>query len=212
MADIFREVEEDLRREKYAKLWKRYGTAIIALALAVVLLVGGYQAWRAYERSQREDRSAAYAAALQKIEAGDREAALEALTALSEGSGGYGELAALERARLLAEGGDTQGAVEVWQRLAETADGKAFRAVATLLWVIHQIDEGDPETLRQRLVPLAAPGEPFRSSARELLAALALRGGDTAEARALYTQVADDIEAPSSVRQRAAQMLQTLDE
>lgn len=212
MADIFREVEEDLRREKYEKLWKRYGTAIIAVALAIIVLVGGYQAWRAYERSQREERSNAYAAALQEIEAGDRAAALESLGALSESGGGYGDLAALERARLLAESGDTQGAIAVWQRLAETAEGEGFRAVATLLWALYQIDEEDPEALRQRLRPLAEPGEPFRSSARELLAALAIREGDTAGARALYTQVADDIEAPSSVRQRAAQMILTLEE
>ncbi len=60
--------------------------------------------------------------------------------------------------------------------------------------------------------PLAAAGEPFRATARELLALLALREGDRTDARALYTKIADDREAPSGLRQRATQMLTALED
>jgi hypothetical protein len=43
MSDIFQEVEEDVRRERYEKLWKKYGNYIIALA---VLIVAGVAAWQ----------------------------------------------------------------------------------------------------------------------------------------------------------------------
>ena len=38
MADIFREIDEELQQERAAKLWQRYGDWLIALAVGVVLL------------------------------------------------------------------------------------------------------------------------------------------------------------------------------
>ena len=46
MADIFHEVDEEVRREQLKKLWERYSVYIIA---AAVLIVVGIAAWRGYE-------------------------------------------------------------------------------------------------------------------------------------------------------------------
>ena len=64
MADIFREVDEDIRRERYAKLWKAYGRYVIGAALALVIGVAATIGWREYTRAQREADGAQFAAAL----------------------------------------------------------------------------------------------------------------------------------------------------
>ncbi len=46
MADIFHEVDEEVRREQLKKLWDRYSIYLIA---AAVLLVAAIAGWRAYE-------------------------------------------------------------------------------------------------------------------------------------------------------------------
>jgi len=46
LADIFHEVDEEVRRERLQKLWDRYSIYIIGLA---VLIVAGMAAWRGYE-------------------------------------------------------------------------------------------------------------------------------------------------------------------
>ena len=38
MSDIFREVDEDLRREQYKKLWERFGSYVIGLAVLIVVV------------------------------------------------------------------------------------------------------------------------------------------------------------------------------
>jgi len=46
VADIFHEVDEEVRRDQLKKLWDRYSIYIIALA---VLFVAAIAAWRGYE-------------------------------------------------------------------------------------------------------------------------------------------------------------------
>lgn len=213
MADIFREVEEDLRRDNLEKLWKKYGRAGIVAAVAVVVGVAGAQIWRSYELKQHQEMSNRFADALRQAQIKSPSAALPELTALAAEGGGYASLAALERARVLAASGDRAGAIETWESIAADGDVEpSFRAVATLMAVLHQIDDGDPADLRTRLAPLMAEGSAFRGSALELMAVLALREDDVASARDFYTQIADDPGSPSGLRARAAQMLAALKE
>ena len=46
MSDIFREVDEEVRREQLKKLWDQYGNYLVALAVLIVVGIGG---WRAYD-------------------------------------------------------------------------------------------------------------------------------------------------------------------
>ncbi|MEC8386693.1 MAG: tetratricopeptide repeat protein, partial [Pseudomonadota bacterium] len=53
VADIFDEVDEELRQERAARLWRQYGSWLIAAALAVVIAVGGYRYWQYYQANER---------------------------------------------------------------------------------------------------------------------------------------------------------------
>lgn len=212
MADIFREVEEDLRRDQAAKLWKRYGRYVIAAALLVILAVAGYEAWRAYDSDRREQLADDFAAAKTLAESGDRSAAIEAFAAVgSPGQSGYGTLAAFERAQLLADSGDVEGARALWNEIAE--GGRApFAPVATLLAVSSEIDGGDAAALNGRLDLLKTNFPAYRPLALELQALLALRQGDSETARLHLTAIADDLTAPQGLRARASELLQALED
>jgi hypothetical protein len=79
-----------------------------------------------------------------------------------------------------------------------------------VLGALHEIDTVDREALVQRVAPLAADDNPWRYSAREILAVLARRGGDMGKARELYSGLANDVAAPSGIRSRAQEMLAIL--
>lgn len=212
MADIFKEVEEDLRRDKAAEWWKRYSLYIYAAAAVVVIGVAGYQGWRAYDEDVRAERSDSYAEALRLAESGETAEARRLLAGFSDpGDGGYALLAALTQARLAAEAGDPAAAEEVWQAVAESdASGPAFSDLGGLYAAMRRMDDGDAAALRGELRPLAAAEAPYRFTALELLAALALRQGDSAAAREHLTQITDDPAAPAAARSRAAELLASL--
>lgn len=213
---LFREVDEDLRHEQLARLWKKYGGVVIALALALVVGVAGYQGWQAWERSARQDEAARYTAAMRLLEQNQTQPAAEALAALAaEGNTGYGTVAALRRAALLADHGDEAAAAEAYAAVA--ADGAAdpaFRDLARVLAVLHRMqgpaEAAQPDALIAELQPLTDPASPFRFSALELTAALALKQGDEARARDIYKSLAGDANAPQGLRSRARTMLAAL--
>jgi hypothetical protein len=213
VADIFKEVDEDLRRDQAAKVWKKYGAYVIGAAVALVLATAAFQAWQWWDVKQRSQRSASYTAAVELLEQGTGEEAAAAFGNLADPDGSYGTLAAFNKARLLAEAGDTAAAIDLWERLAASAAaGRGFQGAATLLSVMHQIDSGDPAALEGRLEQLVAEESGFRPIALELKAVLALRQGDRARARELYAQLADDRTAPAGLRARASQMLVALEQ
>src|SRR5882672_4876740 len=76
VSDIFREIDEELRRDNLLKLWSRYGRDIVAFAVLVLVVAGGIVAWRAHQRSERRAQSMRYSSALSLVREGkDAEAA-----------------------------------------------------------------------------------------------------------------------------------------
>ena len=106
MADIFREVDEDVRRDKAAEFWNKYQNWIIALALAIVLATGGYRYWDYQRRIAAEEAGAKFEAALQLSQQGKKDEAEAAFGALARGNAsGYAVLARLRAAAAWAGGG-----------------------------------------------------------------------------------------------------------
>lgn len=215
MGDIFREIDEELRQERYQKLWRQYGKYLIAAAVLVVVAVAGYQGWRQYERSQREAESAKFAAALRAVAEGKSADAQALFSSLArETSSGYGTLARFHEAALRAESGDREGAITVYKAIAaDTSVDEPLRNVATILASMHELNRpnADLAALRERLEPLAANESPWRFSALELLALIARKEGKTEEARQHLRQIADDSRAPRAARARATQLLAVME-
>ncbi len=210
MSDIIREVDEELRRENVEKLWRKYGSYVLGLAILAVLVIATVWLWRDHMKGQREERARQYDAALQLVAAADP-GAPAALQALANDDDGYAALAQLQAAALKAKAGDVNGAVAIYEKLtADAAVDEAFRNLALLLLALHTADKAPPDQLTQRLQPLTAASNPWRYSALELTAVLARRAGDRARAEQILTGLADDLNAPQALRQRATEMLHAL--
>ncbi len=209
---LIKEVDEDLRREQYARLWQAYGKYAIAGVVAIVLGVAGHQVWQSYRDKQFQKSAAEFAAAEGLIDAGksrDAEAKLAEI-ASKDGGSGFGVAAAFRHAQLQSEGGDVTGAVATYDALSHSGAPSLFRDLATLKGAMLTLDSGDPEALIKKLQPLADAGNPWHFTAQEMLALIANRQGDPARAVSYYQKLADDAGAPQDIRARATEMLAAL--
>lgn len=209
MSDIFREVDEDLRHERYKRLWDRFGVYVIGLAVLIVVGVGGYKAWEWWERSQAQATGDRFLSALELSDAGKHEEAITALEAIAAaGSGDYPMLAVFRSAGEEAAAGNTEAAVKDYDAIVARRDlpplvGDLARIRAAMLLS----DTLGPEELQSRIGDLADTGNPWRHSAREILGLAAYRVGDYATARKYFNEIADDQESGQGVKQRAQLML-----
>ncbi|MGB8366080.1 MAG: tetratricopeptide repeat protein [Rhizomicrobium sp.] len=206
MTDIFREVEEDLRQERFEKLWKKYGDYLIAGAALLVIAAAGFQLWRIYDQRQRAAASTSYVLAEQMLESGQANEAAAMFAKLAQnGPSGYAQLALLEEADALYAAGNTPEAVDLYKQVA--AKGNALLAPVARIRAAWAIVETAPRSdVAALLAPLVDPLSPWHPMAREILAYADYRAGAIKQALGEFQGIAKDHDTPSAMRQRADAM------
>ena len=204
MADIFHEVDEEVRRERLKKLGDRYSIYVIGGAALIVAVIG---AWRGYEYWQAKQAAAAGAAfesALSLSEAGKHDEAEAAFTRIAgEAPAGYRMLARFRAAADLAQVKPPE-AVKTYDELAaDTSLGTTLQDLAAVRAGMLVVDNAPLSEMQRRLDPASAPERSFRHTARELLALSAWRNHDFAAARRYIDMIATDAETPAGTRARA---------
>ena len=203
MSDIFREVEEDVRRERFEKLWKAYGNyAILALVL-VFAGIAGWQFWQRHETAERQKVADAFMAA-QRIT--NPQAAASAFADLAKTAPkGYAQMARLSQAGAMLLSGQRDGAIDLYKQLAKDDSG-LVGSVARLRAAWALAENASRNELTELLKPLDQPGNAWRPNAREVLAYADYRAMDTKSALKKYTELAADPESPEGLRSRAQAM------
>lgn len=210
--NIFREVEEDLRREQLAQMWDKYGVYVLGAAVAVVLIVGAYNGYRWYQNKLAVENGTVFAAATKQVEEQKYGDARETLSKLAKDApGGYRVLAKLDLAAIQAKEGKKAEAVALYDEIAaDTGADGILRDFAKVQAAALRLDEAEPGEIARRLDKLDADGNPWRYTARELLALAAYRSGNAAESEKLFSRILSDPFAPGEMRRRAESMMALL--
>jgi hypothetical protein len=203
VSDIFREVEEDVRREKAEKLWKAYGAYIMVAGAILLLGVGAWQLWTRHQQQERE-KSAAIFMAAQRITT-PQNAASAFADMVAGAPKGYGKVARLSQASAMFAAGQQKEAIALFKDIA-TGDNGTIGAVARLRAAWAQADTLSRSDMADWLAPLDRPGSAWRENAREILAYADYRALDMKSAREKYATLAIDPEAPDALRARAKAM------
>ena len=208
VSDIFREVDEEVRREQLKKLWDRYGNYVVA---AAILLVAAVAAWRAYmwwEAKKAAETGAAFEAGTTLAEAGKRGEAEAAFAKIAaDGTAGYRHLARMREAAEFAQS-DAKAAIAAYDQIAaDRAVGPVLQDLAALRAAALLIDTGALEEAQRRLEPLAANDRTFRHTAREFLVLAAWRAGDTAAAKRWFDLITTDAQTPAATRSRVEMLM-----
>lgn len=209
---FIREVDEQMRQDRANELWSKYGKIIIALAVLIVAATAGIKAWQTYNQNKSAGFGDRFLEAVSLSDQGKPEEAISALKAISnEGSGQYPALAKIRIASEIAQKGDKKAAIAAFDDISkDTKFNDVLRDVATLRAGLLAVDVESYQEVANRLEQLAAPGTPFRHSAREALGISALKAGEDQKAYKWFESIQDDQNAAAGARGRAATMLNFL--
>lgn len=199
------EVTEEIRRDRLYGAFRRYGWIGIVLVIGIVA-GAAYNEWT---KAQVAARAEIFGdAVLDALDIGAPEDRLAAIAAAPAD----GPQLAIRQLLLAADPVDNKAAT--LEALAVLAADASQPAVYRDLAVLRQVTVAGADMpladRRAALEPITAPGRPYRTLALEQLAYLQIEEGQTEAAIAGLSALMQDQEAPSGLRNRAAQMITAL--
>ena len=209
MTDIFQEVDEEVRRDKAAELWKKYQNYIIGAALLIVLASAGFRYWEYQKERAAQAAGEQLQAAIAAFDAGKPSEAFGGLAKLAaDAPGGYRILAQMTEAGAKAST-DPAAAIAAFQAIAGNGSvDPLFRDAAKLRAALLQLNiPGEEAAGTAALTSLASADGPYRRLAKLTLGALAIGRGDTDDAGKQLDNVLGDPEVSPTERQLAERWL-----
>ncbi len=207
MADVFEEVEEELRSARYQSLIQKgwpYAAALIIIALLVTLGIWGFGKHQASEEAKA---SVTYARALESLSAGDPVGADRKFAVLSASApAGYRALSLMQQAGVRVVQNKPEEAVRLLDQAAKTAPNNIMGDAARLKAAYLLMDTRPLAEIEARLTPLTGEKRPYKMLAREALGMAHLQAGKLDAARGDFAvlSLSQDVSDQTRARAQAA--------
>jgi hypothetical protein len=205
VVDVFEEVEEQLRADRYRTLAVRYLPWIGGVLLAALIVALGVWGYQKYRQDGIDKASQAYAMGLTSLAHNDRDGAyLQFAQAANASSAAYKTLALMQQAGIRLAQQRSADAVSLLDQAAKAAPNPVIGDAARLESAYLLLDTASLSEIEDRLKPLTSKTDSsYNALGREAVAMAKLRAGRTADARSDFVIVALLPNAPDNVRQRA---------
>jgi hypothetical protein len=202
MSDIFREIEEEVRRDRTLDLVKKYQNLFIGVAVLIVLGTAGWRFWEHQELQKAQEAGARFEQAIEDSRAGKSAEADKTFAEIEKtGPSGYRMLARLRDAAEIART-DAQKGIAAFDALA--ADGslpKIVQDLARLRAAYLLPDTTTPDALRAKLQPLLS-GSELSGLAREMIGLALLKAGKFEDAGKVFDEILTDPNASPQLKSR----------
>ena len=210
---LFKEIEEEIRQDKAYQFWNTYRFFIIFLVVALIASVAIFQFWQDHNISQKSNRGEAFNSLQALMRSGDIDPALSALKKFStEQNDGYARLAQFSEAALL-DDKNGEAAVDIYRKLAsDTSLLQTYRDLAVILGALRQIEKAvKSNDLIGKLHGMIALNNPWRHSAKEIIALSALQAGDNKRGISLLKDIISDATTPKNTVTRLKEFLKSVE-
>ncbi len=212
VVDLFDEVEEQLRSERYKTLALKVAPYAVVAVIAAAVLTAGFWGWNHYQTSAQVKESQAYATALAARDANDLAGAQSGFEAASkEGPKAYRALALMQLGGLALEKNDVKGAAALFDQAADIGADPMVSDAARLKSAFALLDTAPYAEMESKLTPLAKDGRPYRILAKEGLAFAKVVANNLTGARSDFVALSLLTDTPADVRERAERMIGLID-
>jgi hypothetical protein len=198
MNELIREIEDDIRREKFDRLWQRFGRIMVGVSIVVVLVTIAVVVMQNQKQSQAMELTSEYIRGIDRMNVEDFKGAISVFDSIAanDKSPYYG-MALLQKAKAQESLGDKTGAAKTYEQLA--SQSSAFGELSKLLSASANNSIIEP-----------VKTSPFYYTQSEWKAWQLVGQGKKDDAVAVFMTLREDIEAPSTLRQRVNDALQHL--
>jgi hypothetical protein len=196
MNELFREIEDDIRRERLDKLWQKFGKMMVYASIAAVVLTIIIVIIQSNREELAKEKTSQFIRGIDRINVEDFKGAISIFEELAgDTSSPYAGLAMLQKAKAQQALGDKEGAVKTYQALA--ARDAELGGLAKLLLPSKDSKLVEPDK-----------ASPFYRSQQEWLGWQLLDQGKKDKAVEIFWSLREDAQAPMQLRERMHEVLQ----
>lgn len=212
MVDVFEQVEEELRSDRYKRLARTWLPVVGGVLLIALIAALSFWGWDNWQTSKADKASLAYERGLESLEAGNPVGADAAFVqVVNEGNGAYKALALNQRAGIALADNRVPEAIALLDEAAGATGDPLLSDPAALKAAWLAMDSETLEQIEARLAPLVEDDRPFSAFALEARAMARLQHGKVAEAREALVLLKNGLDTPAIVTQRAELAIAAID-
>lgn len=211
---FIREIDEELKNEKLKKIWDKYGLFIIIFIIAAISAAVSFETFKSWNEKRNQEFSDTYAYALNLQNQGRYAEAMEVLDKLQKSKKAiYSDIAEIQMANIMVEQNKIEEAIAVLENVVKDKDfNPQMKEIATIKLASYKLDYAPSEEIQEMLAPLVRQNGVWTNIAKEMLAMLAVRDGDLDRAKTLYQEISVAANTPESLKARAQDMLNVIEE
>lgn len=209
---LLREVVEDVKNDQFQQWWNKYGIFVIIGVALVLTLTISFESIKNWQIKKHQETSDAYSVALSLQNQGRLDESMEIYNTLAAKSGIYSDISRLQIASIYMEQDKFDDAAQVLEKLIQDGEVSQIRDVAALKLASYKLDSG---ALAAEIIALLDPlvnGDNSSAVAHELLAMLYCRENDNTKAMVEYEKIKYSSTASDSMKLRAQDMINILEE
>lgn len=209
---LLREVVDEVKNEQLQQLWNKYGLFIIVGIALILTATISFESIKSWKDKKNQELSNAYSVAMSLQDQGRLDESLDVYTTLSQkASGVYQNLSRMQIANIKFTQDKKDEAFDILQNIVKDKNViEQLRNVAALKLASYKLDaNGSAEEIENLLMPLLEE-EASSDIAREMLAMLYIREGNTEKAKSEYLKITMSENAPAGVKSRALDMINIL--
>ena len=213
MGDVFQEVDEELREEKYKNIWRKYRYYVIGGLILFILGIAANAFWKDYNLKEINDRSDRFFTAIEMAQEDKVNAItlLEEFANQEEKNSEYNALIArFTEAAIRRSEKDFNGALLIYQSLEDNNISNFYKDYAKLSSVEMLIALNNKKDAKLILDDLISNTSDLRYIAMEYMGYIEIDEGNFSKARTIFTNIANDALSSVNMKNRSKEVLSIL--
>ena len=213
MSDVFQEVDEELREEKYKSIWRKFRYYVIGGLILFILGIATNAFWKDYNLKEINDRSERFFTAIEMAQEDKVNAItlLEKFANQEERNSEYNALIArFTEAAIRRSEKDFNGALVIYQSLEDNNISNFYEDYAKLSSVEMLIALNNKKDAKLILDDLISNTSDLKYIAMEYMGYLEIDEGNFSKARTIFTNIADDALSSVNMKNRSREVLSIL--
>ena len=210
MANIFNEVDEDIRKERYKKLWSRYGKYLIGLVISIILIYSINQYLVSKNIADNKKLLDVYFAAAEDIEKNQLEIAYENLNKIyNDKNNTLAAFSAFKLSETYLENNNKIDSIAVLENIfSNNSLETIYRELALYKYIMINFDVLDINDIESKVSIINDKESQLKPYFEELLGIKYITIGNKSKASFIFDELSSSENTPFDLKVRLEKLIQ----